>query len=168
MVDAARALCLRGRHTTSSGEGQGDPRANLSTSLPLNPGELATFLILVKERDIPAWKVAWQLGYKLRAVRYHIANLKDGGLVRVYPRFKDHRRLANSYYPTLFAPPPRTAFKDLMVQYRQLLLKAKAGGAKRRTFLLLRILTLLEEIARRLKADAQQLFLLRRLLMPEE
>lgn len=129
--------------------------------LPLNLGEFATFLVIAQnqKRKLPAWRIAWRLGYKLRTVRYHISNLKASGLIFSQANFRFGHQLANSYSVSPhFAPLNPSCVNRYIDEYRLLLLKAESRGAKR-TWLILRILTLLAEIAHRIKGNSADLFL---------
>jgi len=129
----------------------------VNIDLPQNLGELATLLLLLKYKIIPAWKIAQELGYKLRAIRYHIKDLKERKLIEVQHRITSRGQQANCYRSSAFAPLTHTDLSLYIDIYRALLMGNRSRGAKRRIFLLMRILQLLEEISKRLGAESLEL-----------
>jgi len=149
-----------------------------------NLGEVATFACCLKHGTVPAWKIARELGYSLRTVRSHISHLKEIGVLRVKHNFQKVPTYSPGKDPPSFIPRdksirrhrwqqpntyrlPERSISPLnpnsLIEIQEILREVIAHnglrGAKDRDFLLLRILTLLGEIAARLRAEAMELLL---------
>lgn len=127
---------------------------------PLSLSELATLLICLKEKQIPKWKIAWQVGLHRRQIHNHIVDLRRRGLLEWFWRFKDHRQQPNVYYLSQsIAPLSHDASRGVGNLILSLPCSPWGRGAMRRAHLLKQVMQLIAEIAHRLKTDEMALFL---------
>jgi len=149
-----------------------------------NLGEVATLACCLRYKTVPAWRIAREIGYSLRTVRSHISHLKEIGVLRVKHNFQKVPTYSPGKDPPSFTPYdesihrrrwqqpntyrlPERSISPLnpnsLIEIQEILREVIAHnglrGAKDRDFLLLRILTLLGEIAARLRAEAMELLL---------
>jgi len=149
-----------------------------------NLGEVATFACCLKHGTIPAWRIAQELGYSLRTVRSHVSHLKELGVLQVKHNFQkvptySPRKDPPSFTPydesirrrcwqqpntyqlpeKLISPLNPNSLIEIQEILREIIVHNGLRGAKDRDFLLLRILTLLNEIAARLRVEAMELLL---------
>ena len=117
----------------------------------LNGSQLATLIILGNHSTIPRWQIAGKLGLTVRQTHRIIHALADMELIKIHHRFIDHRQRPNRY-KVLCDVTPNTLI-DISLSRDDYNSSPRVWGDIRG------ILSLIVEIATRLKEDPTKLFI---------